>query len=200
MTRKEQEFPHVFVLHAYFHIIILDLFRPFTEVTETMRLKSFSSQDSSPKAVFDASLRQLQRILLDYATNYDPRFYNFTLNGAVLHIIYVALQSKDTLDWQFNLALGMGWMKEIFVRFAVIGKVAQAYMAIGMGSGMISNEEAREFMEELQRRGRHHNLAEVAASCVVDFEVAMTSKHDGRAQDLAQRFDELALFNEFVKS
>ncbi|KAJ4269755.1 hypothetical protein NW762_001423 [Fusarium torreyae] len=90
--------------------------------------------------------------------------------------------------------------REYALEVVLIGKVAQAHMAIGMGSGMMSNGEAREFMQELQRRAHHHNLADVAASCIVDFEVAMTSKHDGRAQDPAQRFDELALFNEFVKN
>ncbi|KAM0487395.1 hypothetical protein ACHAP7_001908 [Fusarium lateritium] len=198
MTRKDQEFPHVSVLHAYFHIIILDLFRPFLDAMDAFRLKSLSSQDSSPKAVFDASMRQLQRIVLDYTTNYEPRLYNFILNGAVLHVFHSTLQSKDTLDWRFNIALGMGWMKEIFIRVPIIGKVAQAFMAVGMGSGMISNKEAREFMQDLQRQGRHKDLDDITASCIVDFEVAMSSNHDGRAQELAKRFEELALFDEFI--
>ncbi|KAF5582748.1 transcription activator acu-15 [Fusarium pseudocircinatum] len=198
MTRKDQRFPHVSVLHAYFHMLILDLFRPFIEGNNIVKLKTFSSQDSSPKAVFEASMRQLQRIILDYTMNYEPRLYNFILNGAVLHVFHTTLQNRDTLGWRFNLRLGMGWMKEIFVRFPVIGKVAQAYMAIGMGSGMISNIEAREFMQDLQRRGRHKDLDDITALCIVDFEVAMSSNGDGRAQDVAQKFDELALLNEFI--
>ncbi|KAI9163565.1 nitrate assimilation regulatory protein nira [Paramyrothecium foliicola] len=132
----------------------------------------------SPKTVFDASLRQLQRILLDYTSNYDPRFYNFIINGAVLHVLDVTLHNRDTLGWRLNITLGMGWIREIYVRFAVIGKVAQAYMAIGLDTGMISNEEAVEFMEALQLRGRHQNLADVAVSCIVDFGVAMSSQND----------------------
>ncbi|PNP61231.1 hypothetical protein FNYG_14035 [Fusarium nygamai] len=143
-------------------------------------------------------MRQLQRLVLDYTTSYDPRFYNFILNGAVLHVFHATLQSKDTLGWRFNVALCMGWMKEIFIRFPVIGKVAQAYMAIGMGSGMISNKEAREFMQDLQRRGQHKDMGDITALCIVDFEVAMTSKHDGRAQEVAQTFEELAFFDEFI--
>ncbi|KAF4456621.1 Conidial development protein fluffy [Fusarium austroafricanum] len=168
MTRKDEKFPHVSVLH-------------------------------SPKAVFNASMRQLQRIVLDYTTNYDPRFYNFILNGAILHIFHTTLENRDTLGWRFNVALGMGWMKEIFIRFPIIGKVAQAYMAIGMGSGMISSKEAREFMQDLQQRGRHKDMDDITALCIVDFEVAMSSSQDGRAQDLAQRFEELALFDEFIE-
>lgn len=142
---------------------------------------------------------QLQRILLDYTTTYDPRFYNFIFNGAVLHILHLTLQrNRDIHGWRFNLALGFGWMKEIFIRFAVIGKVAQAYMAIGMDTGVISSSEAREFMQNLQHRGRSHDLARVAVSCVVDFERAMSSKEDFRAQDVARKFEELALFDDIM--
>lgn len=44
----------------------------------------------------------------------------------------------------------------------------------------------------------HHNLAEIDVSCVVDFNAAMASTNDGRAQDLAQKFDELILFDELT--
>jgi hypothetical protein len=89
-------------------------------------------------------------------------------------------------------------MKEIFVRFAVIGKVAQAYMAVGINAGVISGEEARTFMDDLQHQGRSHRLTDVAVSCVVDFESGMLSKDNYRAQDLAQKFEELALFDDFI--
>lgn len=112
--------------------------------------------------------------------------------------MYVTLHNRDTLGWRLNIALGMGWIKEIYVRFPVIGKVAQAYMAIGLETGMISHEEARQYMKDVELRGRHHNLADVAVSCIVDFGVAMSSQNDGRAQDLAGRFEELTLFNDFI--
>ncbi|KAF4429580.1 Conidial development fluffy [Fusarium acutatum] len=109
MMRKDEKFSHVSVLHAYFHIRILYLFRPFLD---------------------------LQRLVLDYTMKYDPRFYNFILNGAALHVFHATIKSKDTLGWRFSVGL-------------------------------------------------------------LDFEVAMTSKHDGRAQEVAQTFEELALFDEF---
>ncbi|KAF4985882.1 hypothetical protein FGRMN_11065 [Fusarium graminum] len=143
-------------------------------------------------------MRQLQRIVLDYSSKYDPRFYQFILNGAVLHILHATLQSKETLNWRFNVALGMAWMKDIFVGFPVIGKVAQAYMAMGMTSGMISEKEARDFMEDMQSRASHKDLEEITALCIVDFEAALASKQEGRAEEIAQRFEELALFEKFV--
>lgn len=75
------------------------------------------SHDSSPQGCFNAPLSQLQRTLLDYTSRYDPRFYNFTLNGAVLHI----LQRKDVPGGRVNLSISRGLMKEIYIRPAVIG-------------------------------------------------------------------------------
>jgi hypothetical protein len=183
---------------AYYHVIILDLFRPFLDLSDETRLRSFSSPDSTPQTVFEASFRQLQRFLVEYCTKCDPRFYNFFLNGAVLHVNHILLHDTKIPGWQFYLQLCMGWMKAIFVRYAVIGKVAQAHMAIGLEKGIITAGEARSFLADLQQLGRHHDLAEIGLSCVVDFSTAMSSENDGRAQELAQRFDELALFDELT--
>src|SRR3569833_396883 len=108
---------------AYYHIVILDLFRPFLRTSENTRLRSFSSFDSSPRTVFNASFRQLQRLLVEYCTRCDPRLYNFFLNGAVLHISHIILHDTKIPEWRFYLLLCMGWMKEIFVRYAVFGFV-----------------------------------------------------------------------------
>lgn len=94
----------------------------------------------------------------------------------------------------------MAWMREMNVRFAVIGKVAQAYMVIDLDTGMVSNEEAREFMEDLQHHCRRHNLVDVSVSGIVDFGVAISSENEGRAEKLAGNFEELALFGDLIVS
>ena len=94
----------------------------------------------------------------------------------------------------------MAWIREMYVRFAVIRKVAQAYMLIGLDTGTISNEEAREFMVDLQHHGRRHNLVDVSVSCIVEFGVAISSENEGRAESLAERFEELALFGDLIVS
>jgi hypothetical protein len=92
----------------------------------------------------------------------------------------------------------MDWMKEVVTRYAVIGKAGQAHMSVGLAQGAITSDEARTFMEAIRRKGHHHDLAEIGLSCIIDFKAAMSSHVDGRAHELAERFDELALFDEFI--
>ncbi|KAH8671613.1 hypothetical protein BX600DRAFT_434712 [Xylariales sp. PMI_506] len=198
MTRKEHSASHVLVFHAYFHIIVLDIFRPFLRADENARLRSFSSLDSTPQMIFNASLRQLQRLLVLYCTSFDSRLYNFLLGGAVLHIMHVVLRDTSSAEGQFFIKQCMGWMIETFARYPAIGKAAQAHMTIGITEGTVTSAEAHAFIEELQRRGWHHNLANIAASYVVDFDKAMLSRSDGRVQNLAERFEELMLFEKLT--
>ncbi|KXJ85261.1 hypothetical protein Micbo1qcDRAFT_56386 [Microdochium bolleyi] len=229
-------YPHVLILHAYFHIIVLDLLRPFLQQP---RMYTLSSPDSSRQAVFDASFRKLRALLVRYCARTDLRLYNFYLNGACLHVAHIVLHDTATATdtaaaspkavpmpmpvRHFYMNLCMGWMQEVHVRYAVIGKAAQAHMALVLAAAaahagedekeaggrreasattaaslVITASQACEFLDEMQRRGRHHELAGVALSCVVDFDSAPASRDAGRAQELARRFDELVLFSELT--
>lgn len=185
-------------LSAFYHTLVLDLFRPFLKASADSRLQSFSSFDSSPQTVFDASFRQLLGLLVNYCARCDTRLYNFFFNGAVLHIIHILLHDTTISDWQFYFGLCMTWMKEIFLRYAAIGKAVEAQMTIGLKEGSIASAEARSFLDQLRQRDRHHALADAGLSCIVDFDVAISSKNEGRAQALAQQLDELLLFDELT--
>jgi hypothetical protein len=136
--------------------------------------------------------------MVEYCKNCDSRLYNLYLNGAVLHLSHVLLHDKSIADWRFQFELCLGWLKKIFPRYAVMGKVAEAHMALGLAQGTVTSAEARSFRDELQRLGRHHDLAKIGVTCIVDFTAAMSSDDNVRAQDLAQKFDELVLFDELT--
>jgi hypothetical protein len=93
----------------------------------------------------------------------------------------------------------MAYWKVLFVRHAVLGKIAQANLSLGMTTGKISSAEAQKLLFELQQRAKHHEMSKVATACIVDFERAMSAKDEWSAQDLAQKFDELAIFGELTK-
>jgi hypothetical protein len=117
------------------------------------------------------------------------------MNGAVLHIMHIILKDSNIPERRFYLELCMRWMSELYPRNAAIGKTAQAYMTIAIASGSLTSAEAVGYIDALQQRGRHFDLGEVVASCIVDFDRALTSRNHGRAQELATRFEELAFLD-----
>lgn len=87
----------------------------------------------------------------------------------------------------------------MFVRHAVMGKIAQANLSLGMSTGRISSAQAQMHLSELQQRARHHEVAKIVTTCIVDFDRAISAKDDWCAEDLAQKFDELAVFGDVTK-
>jgi hypothetical protein len=77
-------------------------------------------------------------------------------------------------------------------------QVARANLCLGLSAGTITGIEAQMLMKDLECKTRHHRLAETSISCIVDFDRAMYTQHDSRAQDLAEKFDELAMFEELI--
>jgi len=179
-----------------YHIAILDLFRPFLQQTEEPRLLSFTSLDSSPDAIFNASLRQLRRLVVDYFTNRQPRDYSIWLNAATIHVSSTAVRSADDPDWRFYFLLCMGVWTEGVLRYPLMADIAQANLSLAMDVGCVTGLEAQALMEELHVRSRHRRRAEVATSAIFDFDRAVSAEEGGfRIHELARRFDDLATFD-----
>lgn len=71
---------------------------------------------------------------------------------------------------------------------------------MAMSEDMISAAKAVQLTERLRRCVQHHTaLEEAIISCVLDFDLAVTAtKSDGQADVLAQKLDELTMFEELT--
>lgn len=71
---------------------------------------------------------------------------------------------------------------------------------MAINNGLITNREAKRLMAEVKGQGRHHGLADagISTSLIVDFDLAMTNRSEADVQAVAQKFEEVALFDEFA--
>ncbi|KAG5760380.1 hypothetical protein H9Q69_008323 [Fusarium xylarioides] len=99
---------HVMLFHMWFHCAVLDIFRPFAHGGhKNYTLKSFSSQDSTPKTIFSASLNQLKRLALLYRTQQMPNSYMPYINISLIHIANTICRetSDPTAKFYFLLCI-----------------------------------------------------------------------------------------------
>ncbi|KAI9163684.1 Conidial development protein fluffy [Paramyrothecium foliicola] len=163
-----------------------------------VRLRSFTSADATPQAIFKASLRQLQRLIVEYVSRERPELYSPLFNTAVLHVSNVVLRNTEDPSWRFYYLLCMAYWKEVYARHPVMGKIVQASLSVAMSRGSLTSTEAQSLMVELQQRARHQELGKLALTCIIDYDRAISGQSGSRAHELAQKFTELTMFEDLT--
>lgn len=184
----------------WFHCAVLDIFRPFAQGHQSYKLQSFSSPDSTPKTIFSASLNQLKRLALLYRTQQMPNSYMPYINISLIHIANTICKETNDPTSKFYFFLCIRYWQHLYVGYPIFGEVAQAFLTMAINNGLITNREAKRLMAEVKGQGRHHGLADagISTSLIVDFDLAMTNRGEADVQAVAQKFEEVALFDEFA--
>jgi hypothetical protein len=182
-----------------FHSTIVSLFRPFLEDLQTSHLNSFSSQDSTPKAVFDASLNQLKQLILLCRLQHPRTMNTMFPNAALLQVSNTMVRDRTDPQWKDYLMLCLQSYQDLYVCFPVFEDVMQGILAMAIQNEALSSAEAREVMGKLKERGSHHETSEgVVGSFTIDFDLFMTKPDKADVHNVAQRFEEFAIFDELI--
>ncbi|GKT62897.1 N-terminal fungal transcription regulatory domain-containing protein [Colletotrichum tofieldiae] len=64
--------------------------------------------------------------------------------------------------------------------------------------GDISGKEARHLLKQIREAEKSHAKEDVRATFMVDLDLAMTDPDAARVENLAERFEDIALFREFT--
>lgn len=187
---------------ALYHTVVLNLFRPFLDPPKIIRLRSFSSVDSTSRTVFSASVKQLKRIVYSYRT-YLPRHLaqSCIFNAAVLHLSSIIVhQAAIDPSWKFFFRICFDYWKDAYVCYRVFAGIVPAHLSLALEAGAITLKEARLLREDFMAVGWHHKVAdEVLTDSYVDFERAIRKEEGATMHELAQRFEELMMFEDFTQ-
>ncbi|KAM3490673.1 hypothetical protein MY3957_006078 [Beauveria namnaoensis] len=163
MRQGDDSPTHVLFFHALFHHAVLTLFQPFQGNVEELCLRSFTSPDATPSAIYNASLKQLQRLIY---THHNRKAQSPTI---------------------------------CFFNTAVMKLIAQANLAAALDCGALSSNTANAMMQEIRAVGKHHMASDEAViQGLLDFDLATRSLQEAQIVAMAQRFDELLLFNDLT--
>ncbi|CAG7561152.1 unnamed protein product [Fusarium equiseti] len=201
MAWNQDSHEHIFLFHMWFHCAVLDIFRPFTQTQQGYKLRSFNSQDSTPKTIFAASLNQMKRLVLLYRTQKMPNSYMPYINISLIHIANtICKEGPHDITSKFYFLLCIRYWQHLYVGYPIFSHVIQAFLTMAINNGLMSNREAKTLMADVLAGGKHHELAHegIQTNFIVDFDLAMTNPDEAGVQAVAQKFEEVALFDEFA--
>lgn len=163
------------------------------------KLKTFSARQSSPGAAFDASVEQLKHLIIDYRTSYESSAYTILWHTALMYVANAVLVSKDT-DWQVYFLLCIYGYESLNRPFRVSEAIGTSLLTMTLRNSDITIEEARGLLMELKERGLTQLQSEgtIRATFMGDLELAMSDPEAARVENLANSFEDMALFREFV--
>ncbi|KAK8034192.1 hypothetical protein PG993_009187 [Apiospora rasikravindrae] len=211
---------HTYLLFCLYHGTVLYILRPFLGSAATLRLQSFAAADSTLDKIFDASMNQLKRLLYIYVSQLQSNLYSPILSCGMIHLNSALMkaappppptktprenESNDSNDadadeWRFYFRLSLSYLQELYKRYPMWIDVIKATLAMAVDGGNLTSAEALQIIADVTRQsGQHHLIsAQVFNSCIVDFDLAITDPDRARVHELALKFDQLALFDEFT--
>lgn len=182
-----------------FHVVIVDIFRPYLQDQKPYILRSFFSRDATPDAIFKASLNQLKRLALVSVLNFPPVLYCSLTGIATLHVAAAVLDDRSDPDWRSYFLLSMRINRDLYICYPVFKQITQGTLAMAIKTGAITSSEATSMMKQLEEIGKYHQTSEsVVGSFMIDFKLALTNQTEAQAQAMALEFDALSLFDQFT--
>ena len=178
----------------FFHAAVMDIFRPF--LRREAQLKTFPALDSSPDAVFTASLNQLKRLALIYRSNYSQASYALQWHHACLYIANAVLDEPTNPEWHSYFMLCIYGYLDLSISFRTASLVLKGLLAMAVEKGAMSIAEARDV---LSLRGEHEDkMLEIRAPIVVDQTRALTDFNASQLEVLVNDFMAKASLDEFT--
>ncbi|KAK8117696.1 uncharacterized protein PG998_005977 [Apiospora kogelbergensis] len=181
LKRREQNTPtDTLIFHMYLHTIILTLFRPFLQGPQRdQKLRVFTSADSSPGAIYEASIIQMKHIVLQHHLDYPGKpFSNFACAGYIQLCSTIAGELGPSATANTRNSTTKSERREN--RF---------YFDLWPSLGLASRKKGAAFPTAVQP---------MQAQVIVNFDLAVVDVGAARAQVLASKLEDLVLFDEFT--
>ncbi|KZL64102.1 C6 zinc finger domain containing protein [Colletotrichum tofieldiae] len=187
-------------LTIYHHLAIIDLFRPLLQHNGAprQRLPNFESEESTPDAVYAASVKQLKRIVLFYRHSHPESSYSFFWHSALLYLANAMLAEAKVPghapDWLFYLRLCITCYQTLYTGFPLAKGITLSLLSMALEKGAMDIPQTRAIRRDLELRGKHHMIPDqVPVYWVVDLDLALTDPFAAHAENLVQRFRKLHL-------
>ncbi|KAH9909706.1 hypothetical protein F4778DRAFT_775620 [Xylariomycetidae sp. FL2044] len=195
----------IFVFSIWIHAAILDLFRHFIGKPDNQRprLETFVAPDNFPDVVFNASVAQLKRLVVEFRTNYASSMYSFLWHTGLIYLANAMVQDTDDPEWRVYFLLCIYSYESLRRPYRISQVIVQGLLTMTLRHGNISGIDAKEIMRVLKDRDPEplkEALHEVLrAPFMGDLHMALTDPERASIESLAGEFDHLALFDEWLQ-
>lgn len=198
--RKRKRDSNPTLSSIWFHAAILDIFRPFlrSQRHERLHLKTFAAHPSSPDAAFNASVRQLKQLVIRYRCEYESSAYTLLWQSALIYVANAVLHDTQNPEWRFYFLACIYGYEGLRRSYRIAEVISRGLLAMTLRDGDISGTEARVLLKHIREAEKIHAKENVRATFMVDLDLAMTDPEAARVENLAGRFEDIALFRDFT--
>ncbi|PHH78068.1 hypothetical protein CDD80_7418 [Ophiocordyceps camponoti-rufipedis] len=202
LIRGDHRQNHIVLLHTWFHCTVLDLFRPFCSLTTpNAMLKLFSSSEYHPRAIYEASHKQLKHLVHSYCLLQNPSHYSPFIGSSMTHIIGDVPKESRKEDWRDCIVIFFNCWKHLYSAYPLYGEIAQATLSMLLRHGLLSGSEAFHLLANLRQNGQHE-VDDVdlrpETSFLIDWNQALTDTEAARIATVARDFSHLTTFEELT--
>ncbi|KAI1763894.1 hypothetical protein GGR53DRAFT_520682 [Hypoxylon sp. FL1150] len=204
ILRTERSSHHATVLHIWLHAAILDIFRPIVgqDVSQRPRLKTFTAHDSTPDAAYAASVSQLKHLVVEYRSKSVASLYSILWHTGLLYLANAMLKDTSDPEWRLYLLLCIYGYESLSRPYRISEIIVQGLLSMTMRETDMSGSEAQKIINEI-KEGRLENVRndfedKIRATFMVDMDLSLQNPEEAKAESLADKFDSLALFQDFL--
>lgn len=190
--------PAVLFFHMWFHRCVMDLVRPYIVHGKPQQATLRHPTFDTPEAIFRASTQQLKGLLIEYTA-----YSNFAL-GLLWHptLFYTAsgvLENPSSSDWRFFFLLCIHCYSALYDFYPFAESAIQSLLALAIDFKSISAVEAENIIGvTLHKRKKMRKMNGLGKSQQVKH-LLMSESEERAAKELAERFENLSLFEQFNK-
>lgn len=194
----------------------MDLFRPFIiDKKKNQELRSRHPRFETPEAIFAASTMrewshnfqacsndylELKGLLVECISHHDITSIGCIWHPAFLYTANALLADTTSPDWQFYFLLCVNCYAKVYDRFEFAEGTVQGLLAIAVDHGVISKDNAAILFRSLSGKVKsRQSSARQTGIWTADLTLAMRDREAASTAALAERFEAITIFDEFIE-
>ncbi|KAK4508114.1 hypothetical protein PRZ48_001852 [Zasmidium cellare] len=186
---------HVISMHILYHAAIHFLFRPWTG--KGLKLNTFDSPNSGPEAIFNASLRQLQRLVLIYRLSVSQAQYSIQWHPGLLYVSHAMLESRGP-EWKFYFLLCLYGHCDLAGAFPLAALCFKGLLSMAIDQEALTVSQARYLEKQLRGRIKHLVPGPSDSGLQLELNDLKARTKPKQVDELARKFDQVAFFDDVV--
>ena len=176
----------------WFHTIILDIFRPFTQVPiqHLHHLRTFSGRPVAANDVCAASVAELKHLITQYRLRYKASKYTILWQTALISAVNAILDDKGDTDWYNDLLMCIYAYKSLSRAWRVAACISKGLLSLAMRKSELKSGTALSVLKDLRNGGYESISGELRAMFMADLNLALSDPTRASMEYLASHFEE----------
>ncbi|KAF3351618.1 hypothetical protein VdG2_00226 [Verticillium dahliae VDG2] len=136
-----------------------------------------------------------------YRSKYQSSEHTILWHTALIYVANAVLQDTRDPEWHFYFLQCVSGYESLRKSYRLAEVVGRALLSMTLRNGDISGTEARELLQRLKQKGLDNDTSDrIRATFMGDLELAMTNPRQASVENLAEQFEDMALWQEFTNT